>query len=38
MTIRKAELKDLEEMVAIYNYEVLNGVSTFDIKEKTTVV
>lgn len=36
MTIRKAELKDLEEMAAIYNYEVLNGVSTFDIKEKTT--
>lgn len=35
VTVRKAERKDLEAMLRIYNYEVLNGVATFDIKPKT---
>jgi phosphinothricin acetyltransferase len=33
--IRKAELRDLPELLAIYNYEVVNGVSTLDLNEKT---
>ena len=35
VTVRKAERKDLEAMLCIYNSEVLNGVSTFDIRPKT---
>ena len=34
MIIRKAELKDLEELLNIYNYEVVNGTATFDIVPK----
>ena len=34
MVIRKAELKDLNKLKDIYNYEVLNGTATFDIGEK----
>ncbi len=33
--IRKAELSDLEALLDIYNYEVLNGVATLDISPKT---
>ena len=36
MTIRKAERKDIEALLEIYNYEVLHGVSTLDINAKTT--
>lgn len=35
MLIRKAKQDDLEELLAIYNYEVLNGISTLDLKPKT---
>ena len=35
MIIRKAELKDVADLLEIYNYEVLNGVATLDLKEKT---
>ncbi len=35
MLIRKAELGDLEELLEIYNYEVVYGVSTFDLHPKT---
>ena len=35
MTIRKAERKDIEELLEIYNYEVLNGLSTLDINPRT---
>lgn len=35
MLIRKAELRDLSELLAIYNYEVVHGVSTLDLNEKT---
>ncbi|MBQ7954327.1 MAG: N-acetyltransferase [Lachnospiraceae bacterium] len=35
MLIRKAELKDLKELTDIYNFEVLNGVATFDLEPKT---
>ena len=35
MTIRKAELKDLEALTRIYNYEVINGTSTFDLYPRT---
>lgn len=35
MLIRKAEMKDLEALLDIYNYEVVNGVSTFDLHPKT---
>lgn len=35
MTIRKAKEADLPELLAIYNYEVLNGVATFDLHPKT---
>lgn len=34
MEIRRAELKDLEELLEIYNYEVENGVATFDLEPK----
>lgn len=33
--IRKAEQEDLEELLAIYNYEVENGVATLDLQPKT---
>lgn len=35
MTIRKAILADLQELTDIYNYEVVNGVATFDLEPKT---
>lgn len=35
MVIRKAEIKDLQELLDIYNYEVENGVATFDLNRKT---
>ena len=35
MIIRKAELRDLGKLTEIYNYEVTNGVATFDIGEKS---
>ena len=28
--IRRAKIEDLHEMLDIYNYEVVNGVATFD--------
>lgn len=34
MTIRKAERKDIEALLEIYNHEVLYGVSTLDITPK----
>lgn len=34
MFIRKAEMKDLKELSEIYNYEVLNGISTLDLHPK----
>ena len=36
MLIRKAEEKDLEELLNIYNYEVVNGIATFDLHPNTT--
>lgn len=35
MVIRKAEIKDIEKLREIYNYEINNGVATFDIGEKS---
>lgn len=35
MEIRTAERKDMEALLSIYNYEVLNGVATFDLEPKT---
>ena len=35
MLIRKAEQKDLQELLEIYNYEVVNGVSTLDLNPRT---
>lgn len=35
MIIRKAEIKDIEKLREIYNYEINNGVATFDIGEKS---
>lgn len=35
LTIRKAEQKDLEAVLAIYNDEVVNGISNLDIHPKT---
>lgn len=35
MLIRKAELKDLEDLLEIYNYEVVYGISTLDIHPKS---
>lgn len=35
MLIRKAERKDLEELLEIYNDEVVNGVATLDLHPKT---
>lgn len=35
MEIRTAEKRDMEALLSIYNYEVLNGVATFDLEPKT---
>lgn len=35
MRIRKAEQKDLVALLDIYNYEVINGVSTLDLNPRT---
>lgn len=35
MRIRKAEQKDLAALLDIYNYEVINGVSTLDLNPRT---
>lgn len=35
MLIRKAELEDLKDLLEIYNYEVVYGISTLDIHPKT---
>ena len=35
MKIRKAEIKDLERLLEIYNYEVVNGNATFDTEPQT---
>jgi phosphinothricin acetyltransferase len=35
MIIRKAEIKDLKELLEIYNYEVKHGVATLDLELKT---
>lgn len=35
MLIRKAEKRDLQDLLDIYNYEVENGVATFDLHPKT---
>lgn len=38
MIIRKAEDKDLAALTEIYNYEVLHGVSTFDLTPRSMQV
>ena len=35
MIIRNAEERDLPDILEIYNYEVLHGVATLDLNEKT---
>lgn len=35
MKIRKANVNDIESMLQIYNYEVLNGTATLDLKPKS---
>ena len=35
MLIRKAQDSDLQELLDIYNYEVLNGTATLDLAERT---
>jgi len=35
ITIRTAERADVAKLLDIYNYEVLNGVATFDLQPKT---
>ncbi len=35
LRIRKAERKDIQELLDIYNYEVVNGVATLDLEPKT---
>lgn len=35
MIIRKAEARDIEDLRFIYNYEIINGVATLDLKEKS---
>ena len=35
MIIRKAERRDLKELLEIYNYEVVNGTATFDSVPRT---
>lgn len=34
MKIREARIEDLEELLEIYNYEVINGVATLDLEPK----
>ncbi len=36
MTVRTAQMKDLESLLAIYNYEVEHTTATFDLVPKTT--
>ncbi|WAM34837.1 GNAT family N-acetyltransferase [Caldicellulosiruptor morganii] len=36
MVIRKATISDIPQILSIYNYEVLNSTSTFDIRPKST--
>lgn len=36
VTIRKAEIDDLERLREIYNWAVLNSVATFDLEERTS--
>ncbi|MBQ8000096.1 MAG: N-acetyltransferase [Ruminococcus sp.] len=36
MVIRKAEHRDIEALLDIYNYEVENTTATFDLNKKTT--
>ena len=35
MVIREGRISDLEQLTEIYNYEVINGVATLDLWEKT---
>ena len=35
MRVRQAKEQDLPQLLEIYNYEVLNGVATFDLEPKT---
>lgn len=35
MVIRKAQPEDMERLLDIYNYEVLNGTATFDLHPKS---
>lgn len=35
MIIRTAAIKDMPRLLDIYNYEVLNGISTFDLHPRT---
>lgn len=35
MEIRTAQIDDLPELLEIYNYEVINGISTLDLQPKT---
>lgn len=35
MVIRIAEIRDMEELLSIYNYEVEHGVATFDLNPRT---
>ncbi len=35
MIIRKAEISDLQAILDIYNYEVINGTATLDIEPRT---
>lgn len=35
MEIRVAEERDMEALLSIYNYEVVNGVATFDLEPKS---
>lgn len=35
MIIRKAEPKDIPALLVIYNYEVVHGVATLDLEQKT---
>ncbi|NCC42132.1 MAG: N-acetyltransferase family protein [Clostridia bacterium] len=35
MQIRMAEIEDLQELLDIYNYEVIHGVATLDLNPKT---
>ncbi len=35
MLIEKAKIEDLEDLLEIYNYEVVNGVATLDLRPRT---